>query len=205
MATEQDELQALVEQVPDEILDYIEQLEDRVEKAETFIASVTEMGEPEDAEIEKALADLPPAAAELFRAQAAQLAEAQAQLNSESIAKADAEWTNVARSVDGLIDSPESFGPMLRQVAEIDADLAKSIVSALQTANARLEKSALYSEIGHVAPAAGSAEEKVTHLAKSLREVHPDKTEADAIGEVLEANPELYDQYTAEQRERSRS
>lgn len=198
-----DELAALVEQVPDEILDYIEDLETRVEKAEAALAEIEPDFEPD--EIEKALTELPPAVAEFVKAQNERLAEAEKALEGERLAKADAEWTAKARSVDGLVDNPEEFGSKLRAVADTDPELADSILSALQAANSRVAKSGLFAELGHTQPSAGSALEKVENIAKAMTEADPSKSHAEAVSEALEANPALYDEYVAERRESLRS
>jgi hypothetical protein len=196
-----DELAALVEQVPDEILDYIEDLETRVEKAEAFIASLDDpASEPTD--IEKALTELPPAMAEFVKSQSERLAEAEKALEAERLAKANAEWTQKLRSIDGLVDNPGDLGSKLQKVAEGDPELADSILSTLQAANARLAKSDLFAELGHGVPAGtDTALGKVQAIAKAITEAHPTKTAAEAEAEAWEANPDLYDQYVAERRE----
>lgn len=196
----QDELAALVEQLPDEVLDYIDDLETRVEKAESALANYEPPAEDET-DFEKALSEVNPELAAFVKSQSDRLAEAEAALAQERITKADAQWTQKVRSVDGLIDNPEEFGPKLRAVAEVDAELADSIVSALEAANNRVEKSALFSESGHSAPAPGSALERVEQIAKAMTEADPSKTKESAMVEAFEADPALYDQYLAERRE----
>lgn len=199
-----DDLAALVEKVPDEILDYIEDLETRVEKAEAQLAEVFEAeptSDPDANPIEKALAGAPAELVSLFKAQNDRLTEAEEALAAERLTKADAEWTSQVRSVDGLIDDPTEFGPKLRAVADVDPELANSIVSALQAAQSRVAKSALFSEIGHGAPAPGSAQDRAQAIAKSMIEADPNLTQDIALAKVWETNPDLYDQYTAERRE----
>lgn len=198
-----DELAALVEQVPDEVLEYIEELETRVEKAEAALPEppVTDDVDP----IAKALSELPEEIAKAFEDQKTRLAKAEEALEQERIAKADAEWTEKARSIDGLIDDPATFGSDLRQVAETHPELADSIMSKLQAAGKRFAKSSLFNESGHTAPIAGSAEEKVEQIAKSLVEADPAITKAEAEAQVWEKHPELYDQYVNERRDALKS
>lgn len=189
-----DELAALVEQVPDEVLDYIEFLETRVEKAEAQIAG----GNESDVAFEKALDDLDPEVAKAIIEQRERLEKAEAALQAEQIAKASAEWVQKARSADGLIDNPEEFGEELRQVAAVSPELADSIMSKLQAASERVAKSSLFAEMGHSAPASGSAAEKIQTIAKALVEADPTKTQAQAEAEAWEANPGLYNEHVAE-------
>ena len=199
-----DELAALVEQVPTEVLDYIESLEGRVEKAEKTaeeaVAKADSPEEPSDDPIAKALSDLPEEISKAFKETQDRLAEAEKALEAERLAKADAEWTDKARSVDGLIDDPAEFGKELRQVAETSPELADKIIAKLQAANSRFSKADLFSESGHSQPAAGSAEEKVKAIAKAAFEADPSKSLADHEADTWERNPDLYDQYTEERR-----
>ena len=196
-----DELAALVEQVPDEVLDYIEELETRVEKAESALAEVPEPEDNTDGDpIAKALADLPEEISKAFKDQQERLAEAEKALAAERVAKADAEWTEKARSFDGLVDDPAEFGKELREIADSNPELAESIVTKLQAASNRISKSALFVEKGHAVPAVGSAEEKIQNIAKASVEADPSKSMEVATAEAWEANPDLYDQYQEERR-----
>ena len=193
------ELEALVEQVPEEVLDYIVDLEERVVKAEDATP------QNEQSAIEKALSDLDPEVAKAFVDQRTRLEAAELALQAEKIEKADAVWVTKARAVDGLIDSPEDFGKELRTVAETNPDLAKSIMSTLTAASERLAKADLYVEIGHNAAAAGSASEKIQNIAKAAVEADPTKSQAEAETEAWEANPGLYDEHVTEARQALKS
>lgn len=177
-----DELEALVAQVPEEILDYIEDLETRVEKAEAVQAPEEEGDD---------LAGLP----EEF---VSRLKKAEQALEEERIAKADNEWIAKARKFDGLVDDPEDFGRKMRAVAEIDSELADGIAATLTAASANVSKSDLFKEMGHGTPSAGSVEEKIANIAKSLVEADPSKSKEVAEAEAWEANPELYAEHVAE-------
>lgn len=181
-----DELEALVAQVPDEILDYIEELETRVEKAEAALAPE---GDSKDD-----LTDLPKEFVE-------RLQKAEKALEEERIAKADSEWISKARKFDGLVEDPEDFGRKMRAVAEIDSELADSIAATLTAAGAQVAKSALFTEVGHGTPALGSVEEKIASIAKSLIEANPAKSQAEAEAEAWELNPDLYEQHVAERQQ----
>jgi hypothetical protein len=191
-----DELAALVEQVPDEILDYIEDLEARVEKAETALGETPTAGEGDT--IEKALDGLSEEVKKSFIEQRDRLVKAEAALETERVAKADAEWTAKVRPLDGVIDNPEEFGAELRTLAESNPEMANSIVTKLQTANERLTKSDLFNELGRGGGAPTGVEEKIQTIAKSLVEADPGKSRVDAEAEAWELNPDLYDEYVVE-------
>lgn len=193
-----DDIQALVDQVPEPILDYIEELEQRLVAAES--AGVAKADDNSDDLIEKALTALDPEVAEVIKSQRDQLAEAQAALEAEKVAKANSEWVAKVRPLDGIVDDPEKMGSGLREVADTNPELADSILSALQAANQRVAKSTLFGEVGHTRPAAGSPEEKIQNIAKALVEADPSKSMAEAEAEAWEANPELYDEYVANRR-----
>src|SRR5690606_31435676 len=102
-----DDIQALVDQVPEPILDYIEELEQRLVAAES--AGVAKADDNSDDLIEKALAALDPEVAEVIKSQRDQLAEAQAALEAEKVAKANSEWVAKVRPLDGIVDDPEKM------------------------------------------------------------------------------------------------
>lgn len=192
-------LEALVAQVPDEVLDYIDEIEERLEKAEA-LASAGQDPEADDP-IEKALSELPPEVAEIVKSQRSRLEKAEEALEKERIEKANEQWVAKARSIDGLIDDPNEFGSQLREVAEINEDLADDLVKVLSAASERFAKADLYKELGRGAGAVtGSAEEKVHQIAKSLIEADPKLTEEQAMAEAWERNPDLYEEHVSERR-----
>ncbi len=195
VAKGEQELAALVEQVPEEVLDYIVGLEERVEKAE----EVSETNEPEDT-FEKALGELDPEIAKRFVDQAERLEKAEKLILASSDKEADAVWVSKARVADGLIDKPEDFGPELREVAAINPDLADSIMSQLQTASERVAKATLFNESGHAIVTAGSAEDRIHHIAKAAVDADPKISLVDAELDAWEANPDLYDEHVADRR-----
>ncbi len=202
VAKGEQELADLVEQVPEEVLDYIVDLEERVEKAEDAVSDTEP--EPVDA-FQKAMAELPTEVAKAFEDQRSRLETAEAVVQTQQVEKADAVWVAKARAVDGLIDDPEDFGKELRAVATANPKLAESIMSKLTVAAERFEKAGLFTESGHSLVAAGSAAEKITNIAKAATEADPAKSQAQAETEAWEANPDLYDEHVAEQRTRTAS
>jgi hypothetical protein len=195
------ELQALVDELPDEVIDYIGELEDRAVSAETEVAKLRTEEEDEDLDpVSKALSSLPEDVASIVKAQQDRLTAAEEELATERIAKADMTFITKARSFDGLIDKAEEFGPILRQFSETHPEAAASLESSMRAASQRLSKAALFGEYGHDVPGTGSVEGEVAVLSKKFQEADPKLSDAEARAEVWERNPELYDRYVAERR-----
>ncbi len=118
-------------------------------------------------------------------------AERVARANSEAIEKAKA-WTFL-----GL--DAEKVGPALRQLAEINEELAKSVEEALNSVNAQAESANIFAEIGKSAnPTTGDAYAQLTSLAKSLTETKTGTTFEQAFADAVKSNPDLYSQYLSE-------
>lgn len=190
-----DDLEALVEQLPDEVLDYIADLESQVQQ-------LTPGG---DDPIAKALASLDPGVAEIFKAQTARLEAAEAALAEEKIAKANAVWINKARSFDGIVDDPGAFGQVLREINDLKPELATAIESVLRAANERVSKGALFAEFGQSSGLASDLGSRVTAITKAYRDADPTMSEEVARAKVWEENPDLYAKHLEEHRQRQRS
>lgn len=192
------DLEALGDSVSQEVLDYIDQLEKRVEKAES--SSTTD-----DDPIAKALEGLPDKAVAIIKAQQHEIERAQAQIEEERLAKRNEAWVAKARALDGVVDSPDEFGTQLREIADISEDLANSVVTALAGAAARVEKGDLFSEKGHSKFGDENVTTRVERLAKGLQEADASLNEDDAILKALATDPELYSEYTRAHLNKARS
>lgn len=188
----------------DEMMNKIKMLEDELAMANKKIKKseddevvvdtaslVKEAPEP----LRKMLEDLEKSAQEATaRANAAEeilKAERVARSNSEAIEKAKA-WKFL-----GL--DAEKVGPALRQLAEINEELAKSVEEALNSVNAQAESANIFAEIGKSAnPTTGDAYTQLTSLAKSLTETKKGMTFEQAFADSVKSNPDLYQQYLSE-------
>lgn len=131
------------------------------------------------------------ATARAATAEAALIAKNEEQANAEAIAKA-AEWTHL--SLDA-----EKVGPALRRLAEIDADLAKSIEETLSSVNAQAESANIFAEIGKsAAPVEGTALDRINALAKAAVAKGEASTFEQAFASVITSNPDLYNQHLTE-------
>lgn len=155
----------------------------------------------EDA-LEKALTKMPEAIRKAFTAQAAQLAEAQALITKERDERLDAEAITKSKDLyKSLALDHDKVAPALRRVAAIDANLAKSIETALSAADNQLASgTSLTKEVGKggAGEGASTALEAITKAADALREEDSKLTAPQAFVKALEANPELHAAYIAE-------
>jgi hypothetical protein len=173
-----DDFDALVNELPDEIVDYIDDLQTqvasltkRLDEAET-IAKAYEADEDEDeveylSPLEKALGDIEDDEARAF------IIEKLNEAATVEIEKRDAEFIAKARTFDGLGD-PDVLGPALRRLADAlpeDVDIfEKALSAAAQQVN---ESNTLYDEIGHAVSKSSDVLTEVENIAKSYREADP--------------------------------
>lgn len=176
------------------------------------VAKAAELAEAQEriAELEKGseqeAEDDPLAKADPAVRKAVEDAQARA---DEAVAKAEAAE---ARERAGVFKSraaamPRIFGEdeggeLLRKAADGLGDDYDELERILLAADEKLSKSELLQETGEGGkPTADSAIAKINDRAAALQEAKPELTRADAISEVNKADPELYEQYKAEQRE----
>jgi hypothetical protein len=120
-------------------------------------------------------------------------------LKAERIARANSEAIEKAKAWKFLGLDAEKVGPALRQLAEINEELAKSVEEALNSVNAQAESANIFAEIGKSAnPTTGDAYEQLTSLAKSLTESKTGVTFEQAFADAVKSNPDLYSQYLSE-------
>ena len=127
------------------------------------------------------------------------VAEIEAVLKSERVARANGDAVEKAKAWKFLGLDAEKVGPALRELAEINEDLAKSVEEALSSVNAQAESANIFAEIGKSAnPATGNAYDQLTSLAKSVTENKSGVTFEQAFADAVSTNPDLYSQYLNE-------
>lgn len=141
---------------------------------------------------EKARRQATEALAKAASAEAALRAERNAKATADAIAKAS-EWSHL--SID-----PQEFGPMIQRLSEQDAEMAKSVVTVLDSINAQAESANIFAEIGKSAsaPVAGDALGRLSALAKSAVDAGAASTVEQALADIAMKNPDLYMQYLSE-------
>jgi len=129
----------------------------------------------------------------------ARLAEVESVLKSERVARANGDAVEKAKAWKFLGLDAEKVGPALRELAEINADLAKSVEEALSSVNAQAESANIFAEIGKSAnPTTGNAYEQLTSMAKAVTEGKSGLTFEQAFSNAVISNPDLYNQYLSE-------
>ena len=152
--------------------------DEEMEKEDSFDSLIKSAPEP----LRKMLASLEQEKTEAL-AKAAQTEEV---LKSERTTRANAEAIAKAKAWNFLSLDAEKIGPALRQLAEVDADLAKSVEEAFASVNAQAESANIFAEIGKSSnPTSGNAYE--TGL-----------TFEQAFSDAVTSNPDLYNQYLSE-------
>ena len=192
----------------DDMMKKIADLEEELDKANKRLAK---MKKPEEDEMKKEdITSLIKSAPEPIRemlesmeksAKEAQtrVAEIELVLKSERVARADEEAVEKAKAWKFLGLDAEKIGPALRQLAEVNSDLAKSVEEALSSVNAQAESANIFAEIGKSAnPATGNAYDQLTSLAKSVTETKKGVSFEQAFANAVIANPDLYSQYLTE-------
>lgn len=165
--------------------------EDEVEKTDSVDSLIKSAPEP----LRKMLASLEQEKADAL----AKAAEAEEVLKSERTVRANAESIEKAKAWKFLSLDAEKVGPALRQLAEVDAELAKSVEEALSSVNAQAESANIFAEIGKSAnPTTGNAYEQLTSMAKSATETNNNLTFEQAFANAVNSNPDLYAQYLSE-------
>ena len=129
----------------------------------------------------------------------AKAAQTEEVLKSERTTRANAEAIAKAKAWSFLSLDAEKIGPALRQLAEVDADLAKSVEEAFASVNAQAESANIFAEIGKSSnPTSGNAYEQLTSMAKSATEGKSGLTFEQAFSDAVTSNPDLYSQYLNE-------
>lgn len=170
-------------------------------------AKEEEAAPAEEASEEDILKSAPEAVIKMVEAARAEKAEAVAKavaaetaLRKERDERADAEAVSKARETFGaLAIDAEKLGPALRKLSTIDADLAKSIETALSVANGQMESANIFAEIGKAkSGTAGTAWEQIEAVAKAKFEGGKAPSIEVAMAEALAENPALYNEYLSE-------
>lgn len=165
--------------------------EDEMKKEEDIDSIIKSAPEP----LRKMLADFEKSVSDAN----ARATQAEEVLKAERVARANEEAVEKAKAWKYLGLDAEKVGPALRQLAEVDSELAKSVEEALTSVNAQAESANIFAEIGKSAsPATGNAYDQLTSLAKSAVEGKNGLTFEQAFSEAVLSNPDLYKQYLSE-------
>lgn len=185
----------------DETADALAKANERIAELEAALAAVeTDTVEDIVDADEDLLKSVPESVRKMFDDQRAAAADALAkaaaiedELRKERDARADEAAIAKAAGWSSLTVDPAEVGPALRRIADIDADLAKTIESVLTSANAQAESASIFAEIGKAGrPDSGDAYGALEGLAKAAVEAGTAATFEQAFVKVAEQNPDLY-------------
>lgn len=111
------------------------------------------------------------------------------------------EYIGKAEDLPHLAIEPLKFGIVLKTLGEGHPQEFGEIYRVLKSADAALEKSELFKEIGKSGPSESSAEAQINAKARSMVAKDAELTFEEAVSKVLEADPELYNKYEEERQE----
>ncbi len=164
-------------------------------KYESFEKKYGAMNDEEDA-MEKAL---PRPIREMLNKARDEAQTARTALRKEVDARKDSEFVAKVSAWGALSVNPQEIGPVLRKMADVDADLTKKVMEALSSANAQADAANIFAELGtSVRPDSGDTMSRITKMAKSAVANGDHKTVEQAISALMITNPELYEAYRQE-------
>lgn len=170
--------------------------ETRATEAEAALAKATGTEETEEQKLLKAL---PAEMRERFEKMEAKNREQEEKLQKAIDDRLDDQArTDAAAMFKSLAVETDVVGPQLRRLALVDADLHKSVVTALTAAEEQLKTAGLFKTAGRSGDAVG-AEDRILAKAKELQAADASLTDAMAFAKAFESDPELQAAYYAEQ------
>ncbi|MCP4603225.1 MAG: hypothetical protein GY847_22370 [Proteobacteria bacterium] len=168
-----------------------------VKKAEEVEPVEEPKGEEMDEAIQKQFADMQ----ELHKAEITTLKEGAVKLTeqlekSEDIRKQN-EWSvKVEKSLGHYPGkTPEELTKSLFELEKANPEMAAEHFKVMSEVSENMRKSELMTERGSSAIGGGTAYEKIQKMAKGLVEKDAKLSLEDAEAQVIESNPELYDEY----------
>lgn len=174
--------------------------QERIAELEAQIASASPEDDDAGDDEEELVKSAPAPVREAIMKARREATEAQEELRKEREIRLDAEAiVKSAERFPNLAVDHEEFGPAMRRLEEVSADLFDVVGKALDAANGQAEAAAIFAEIGssHV-PSASSAYQKIESLAKASVAKGEFKTVEQAISSLISENPALYAEYRSE-------
>ena len=188
----------VVEALPADVQSYIKALEDAA-KGDDAVTKTATAPLSEAEQFEKAMDSLPEPVREAVRKSQHEAAEAKAVAKTLFDASEDAKFAAIAKSLDHIPGTDDSFAADLRKVASVDQVAFDNIMKALKAANAGIAEGRLYKELGAAGDAAeGSGQAALEAVAKSLQKEDPKLSYEVALAKAAESHPDLYTQHRRE-------
>lgn len=194
------EIEATLAKMNDTMTAEHERMAARVAELEAELAAVKKAAIPAEGDDEALEKSLPAPVRALLKKERDATAVAQTELRKEVDARLDNEFVAKAAAWGSLSINPAEFGPALRQLANVNADLAEIVSKALRSANAQAEAGELFRELGTpMRSDSGDAYTRMTKMAKAKVMSGDSPTIEQAMDEIATANPELVEAYRQEQ------
>lgn len=106
-----------------------------------------------------------------------------------------------AAGLSSLSVNPDDFGPALREISKVAPEAYKLVEAVLDGANAVVEKSRFFDEIGSTAPGPQTVALQIKAKADEIiQKSESPISESEALELALKQNPSLAGEYTREQR-----
>lgn len=204
MASDKSKMNDMAEDEMEEEVDFEAMFKKMSDERDMYKTKYEEMmkadPEPEDEGSEESLVkSLPDAVRQMLNKARDEAKSVREELRKEVDARNDREYVAKAASWGNLSINPSDVGPALRKMAEYDADLASSVMSALGSANAQAEAANIFAELGTTArPDSGDAYGRMTKMAKAAVANGDHATVEQAISALVISNPEMYEAYRQE-------
>lgn len=194
--------------LPEEVVAYIEALEDEVTEQEETIKSLkvtietddeVEVDDDPEAVLKSAIAKADPATAELLRkmqadnaAAAERIEKAEKVANDERNERLRRDYVAKAAELPMVNDNADDLGKLLKELNDLSPAHAAQVETLLKAANEQIAKGNLFAEFGQVGVGTTSASAEAA--AAVVKTANPDLTEAQALAKAYADNPALYDE-----------
>ncbi len=179
--------------LPTEVYEYIEALENSNEALQAQINKIADDLAEEEQDIMKSAS---PEIQELVKSFEERASRAEEIAKAERDYRLEQEFIAKAETLSHLPVNAEEFGLALKKVAEsVDAETFEAISSVLDGANEAVGNGTLFSEVGQSVSKVDGPMDEVSKAAAALRQTHPALTQEQAIAKAVEENPSLYDSY----------
>lgn len=206
------------DELPPEVVAYIEALEDELDavskdddtptEPEPSGAPDEEDEEEEDEEdstdVEKALAKADPAVRAVIEKMQKQserdrkrIEKAEKAAEAERTERRRRDFVTKAEQLPMISTNKDELGELLRRVDDLDPKTAEKIETLFKAANEQIRKSNLFTEVGKTGGAI-SIGESVDKAAKEIMGKDPKLTYEQAVAKAYDENPALYDEEVKE-------
>lgn len=205
--------------LPDEVVAYIDALEDTVtEQDEAITKANTERDEAvakaaaaeaavtvvdssdRDAVIKAAIEKADPATAAVIKqmqddrkADLERIEKAEATAKAERDERERRDYVSKARTEMAFInESPETLGEVLKGLHDVAPDHADKVEQLLKAANAQLEAAGIFEEIGSAGVGSDTADGALSKAVAEIRKAQPSLTPEQAADLAMQNDPSLY-------------